>query len=582
MSGFEIAGVVLGALPVLFACVDLPKQGIQRGLLLFRKRAYVDKLARALLLQKQIIAENIKSVASAAGCDDVWLIDDDPYTYLNDRKVQAQILDYLGSENYTAFSAVLGQSHDILKKLALNLRGFLPGGEGPSDDLLEIIARNSLKTRKLDLAPRVKLVFAIKDIKSAVEELDKTAADIDRFTKVVLSNRQTVSGSASRKATRLAKTLRRVRDSAEDLAFALQDCWKSGCHEQHEASLFLDDRVKSTPAMPDGGTRKKKVPPEVVFRLLLSSQTNTGQALSYHAAVQVDNDEPDMDTDITGSSASEGPHIRFQTTATTEMSFQSKPLAAIPGLVSVESICLALKLCLLDKGGAWFVLTKDGRIGLKQSTNKTSPRPPDLTQSARRICLKDILSSGSGSPHKNPLKFRMLLALRLASNLLQLHNTRWLGKAWSKHSVSFPLRSSQVQGAEVADLDQPFVSLSFSGVMHSNSKEEPPVELKVALLELGILLLEIWHQESFESRCGGGDGHVPSGYYQRLALAIEWLDDAADPMPEQYEKAASLCIRCVIGGTSNFAGWDDMAFWSAVCADIIEPLQKNCKPWQRA
>ncbi|KAB5586280.1 hypothetical protein GE09DRAFT_945472 [Coniochaeta sp. 2T2.1] len=580
MSGFEIAGVVLGALPVLFACVDLPKQGIQRGLLLFRKRAYIDKLARALLLQKQIIAENIKSVASAAGCDDVWLIDDNPYTYLNDRKVQAQILDYLGSENYTAFSAVLGQSRDILKKLALNLRGFLPGGEGPSDDLLEIIARNSLKTRKLDLAPRVKLVFAIKDIKSAVEELDKTAADIDRFTKVVLSNRQTASGSASRKATRLAKTLRRVRDSAEDLAFALQDCWKSGCHEQHEASLFLDDRVKSTSATPDGGTRKKNISPEVVFRLLLSSQTNSGQASSYHAAVQVDNDEPDMDTDVVEhlkpraqtAVSPQVTHLHVQTTT---------PLAAIPGFVSVESICLTLKLCLLDKGGAWFVLTKDGRIGLKQSTDKTSPRPPHLTQSARRICLKDILSSGSGSSHKNPLKFRMLLALRLASSLLQLHNTRWLGKAWSKHSVSFPLRSSQGQGTEVADFDQPFVSLSFSGAMHSKNKEAPPVELKVALLELGILLLEIWHQESFESRCGGGDGQVPTGYYQRLALAIEWLDDAADPMPEQYEKAASLCIRCVIGGTSNFAGWDDMAFWSAVCADIIEPLQKNCKPWQR-
>ena len=80
--------------------------------------------------------------------------------------------------------------------------------------------------------------------------------------------------------------------------------------------------------------------------------------------------------------------------------------------------------------------------------------------------------------------------------------------------------------------------------------------------------------------CAGRD--LPVLVPSRLALRRpRYLDDSSDPMPEQYEKAASLCIRCVIGGSSNFAGWDDTSFWSAVCADIIEPLQKNCKPWQR-
>ena len=129
MSGFEIAGVVLGALPVIFACVDLPKQGARRSLLIFRKRVYIDKLARALLLQKQIIAENIKSLACAGGCDNVWLVDEDPVTYLNDEVVQDQILDYLGFENYTALSSVLGQSHDVLKGIAEKMQGLLPGGK---------------------------------------------------------------------------------------------------------------------------------------------------------------------------------------------------------------------------------------------------------------------------------------------------------------------------------------------------------------------------------------------------------------------------------------------------------------------
>ena len=52
-SRFEIAGVVLSVIPILFACIDLPKPGARRSLLIFRKRAYIDKLARALLLQNR-------------------------------------------------------------------------------------------------------------------------------------------------------------------------------------------------------------------------------------------------------------------------------------------------------------------------------------------------------------------------------------------------------------------------------------------------------------------------------------------------------------------------------------------------
>jgi hypothetical protein len=124
----------------------------------------------------------------------------------------------------------------------------------------------------------------------------------------------------------------------------------------------------------------------------------------------------------------------------------------------------------------------------------------------------------------------------------------------------------------------------------NNPTQTTAIDAKQTLHELGILLLEIWHQEPFESRlpssivtATGNDARpLTSGsYYQRLAAAIEWLDDTTDPIPEQYDRAASLCIRGVIGGDSRLADWDDMAFWTAMCADVIEPLQRNCRPWQR-
>ena len=128
MSGIEVASLILGVLPVLFAAVDIPKDGFQRALLAFRKRIYVRKLAHALLLHKQTIAENMKLLATASGCDDIWLVDDDPLGYLNDKRIQEQILDYLGTENHAAIVGILEQSCETTKKIARNITGLLPSG----------------------------------------------------------------------------------------------------------------------------------------------------------------------------------------------------------------------------------------------------------------------------------------------------------------------------------------------------------------------------------------------------------------------------------------------------------------------
>lgn len=125
----DAAGLVLSVLPILFTAVDLSKDNIRRVLVAFRKRIYVGKLARALLLQKQTLAENLKSLASASGCDEVWLVDEDPLGYLKDDGVQEQILDFLGPENYAAFAGALEQSYETVKRIAGNIAGLLPGGK---------------------------------------------------------------------------------------------------------------------------------------------------------------------------------------------------------------------------------------------------------------------------------------------------------------------------------------------------------------------------------------------------------------------------------------------------------------------
>jgi len=127
MSGFEVAGVVLGALPVIFAAVDLSKKSIGRGAIFFRKRHYVEKLALALLSQRQHLTEIIRSILIGSGCEDLSRFDSDPVGYLKDDAVQGQVLEHLGEENFAVLGGQILHCQEIIKQVAIKTANLVPG-----------------------------------------------------------------------------------------------------------------------------------------------------------------------------------------------------------------------------------------------------------------------------------------------------------------------------------------------------------------------------------------------------------------------------------------------------------------------
>ncbi|KAH6677735.1 hypothetical protein B0J14DRAFT_475288 [Halenospora varia] len=570
MSGIEVAGLVLGALPILFAAVDFSKDGIHRVGAAFRKKKYVEKLARALLLQQQILEETVKSVLMASGCEDIWHFDQDPLGYLGDASVREEILDYLGPKNELAFTGALQQSCDIVKKIAKNVAGLVPTFKDASDDLLGIIKANQdASGKRLDLNPRIKLMFGVTQLKEAVQELDDTASALDRFTRIVLSNRRTVDDMSSKKAIKLAKGLRHVRKFASNLSLAISKSWRIGCHSKHEARLFLEDRL-DTAAQISKQIGRESSEPILVFQLIFAASIDQGQTFWHEADVQVFDGKDDDHAHQTTISSHQGvPQVTF---TPIEPASPNRP-----DITAVESICGAIETAQSDNGQTTFVLVEQQRIGTMATNKPISVRK----QQTEATTLKALLLSADTSKRHGPIlpwKFRMLLALRLASNLLQLIQTQWLERAWSKEVVYFMLKptSSAGPGRCQVDLVRPFVCLSFDNSTPS-AGNRASIEPKVALLELGILLLEVWHEITLETRFALRE--APSGYYQRLALATEWLDDTDNPLPDLYDNAVSHCIHRSVGD-SRLPDWDDMKFWGAVCGDVIEPLSKNCKQWQ--
>jgi len=127
MSGVEVVGLLLGAIPLLFPVLDHYKSGLSRIGAGFRKRKHIEKLVRALRLQQQTLVEILKSVLLSSGCGD---LPDDQAEFralLARGDVQEDIMDYLGKENHTAFLDALEECSTSLQQVTKKIAGVVPG-----------------------------------------------------------------------------------------------------------------------------------------------------------------------------------------------------------------------------------------------------------------------------------------------------------------------------------------------------------------------------------------------------------------------------------------------------------------------
>jgi hypothetical protein len=405
-------------------------------------------------------------------------------------------------------------------------------------------------------------------MKATIQEIDDGTAALDRFSRLTLSNRQTIQSNSSRKALNLAKALRHIRKFATTLYLAILDGFREGCHDNHETRLYLEDRVDIAADILQRIGKSNSTTPLIIFDLVFT--VGTGQKnVSYETAVQVF-DEDDCDENF--NLALEDPIYQDSRANSVVRLLVSQTSSALKReIASISSICAAIKEAGASQRRISFALVGNQRIGTILDDAQPFRQLQEETTDA--ISLKQILQA-----EKNllPWKFRMLLALRLASSLLQLLQTQWLERAWSKEVVFFlvhPVMSQPARTQAQIDLNRPFVQCTFSGTKQAPQGIEP----KVALLELGILLLEIWHKTTLEARFGLEE--APTAYYDRMARAVEWLDDADEPLPDLYDKSVAHCFRVNIGGDTRFLDWEDTKLWGVICGDIIAPLSKICKQW---
>ncbi|KAK0508478.1 hypothetical protein JMJ35_008754 [Cladonia borealis] len=95
--------------------------------------------------------------------------------------------------------------------------------------------------------------------------------------------------------------------------------------------------------------------------------------------------------------------------------------------------------------------------------------------------------------------------------------------------------------------------------------------VKRQMLELGVLLLEIWHETSLEIWAASVGLTIQSSYGSRYDAARKWLSES-DTVLVSYWDAIDRCIECDFPALSD---WQDSAFRKSVCEGVVKPLCHN-------
>ena len=210
---------------------------------------------------------------------------------------------------------------------------------------------------------------------------------------------------------------------------------------------------------------------------------------------------------------------------------------------------------------------------------------PEMDHSHTSTCTSnDYITLGSilreipnvySLPKRWTLSQRMSLAFKIASALLQYQSTPWISGAWSKHAIHFQ-RTGSSGTVKLFDVEHPFITHTFTDhPIPSATPARQKLNAKRSLLELGILLLEIFHEETIENYASVMNLPLDDTYGRQYDAARKWLEMTEGEAPLLLWDAAALCIECPFNRSSTLPDWDDAEFRKSVCDGVLKPLWEN-------
>ncbi|KAK4646288.1 hypothetical protein QC761_209110 [Podospora bellae-mahoneyi] len=569
MSGFEVAGVVLGVIPLVIASLEHYQAGKGAVASFVKYGGLLENLILRLTIHQHLYHTDILFLLQAAGVVELNLRHEDTvaecFRLLRDPEVDEEIEDWLGPLS-DPFKQLVGQYESSLKAIVGHIKHIQRLPDTQKDDLGSLLQANP-PDKKITFTERVSFTIKRGKLKALYEELDQSRLSLGTIIEKRKGLQEFSSYEPSPRASRIVLRLTQIRNPACSLSSALHKSCRCRCVGSHrilfrlESRILIDRQHKRTSRLLKSST---------TFNLVLSIEpTVSSRALVHVLSPDTELAADDHPTD--SRSVSPGlPTVRF---AVAEIPARPRLQPSRP---STLDFCKAVRDThhrsrMIRLQLTADVLNMDDEEGADEISTALSPSPAET--------LKRVLEQG----HMNEdtqltYKQRTILALDIAASILQLQRTNWLVTPWDCTKIKLlTVENANSTTGMSGRMFGPFVEqeVTRSGPRTRSISNTP--EPKDVLLELAILLLEIWTHRTLEMWAEKADQAIMTDTPDRRLIAlIRWLDATSQQLPSQYETAARQCVAMCV---EQRWAWDDIEFQKRFGENVVKPLLDICKVW---
>ncbi|KAI4259577.1 MAG: hypothetical protein L6R42_004505 [Xanthoria sp. 1 TBL-2021] len=533
VTGVETAGLVLASLPIVVQVLTEYRSGLRKTLFLVRKsKTYetkIGKLARQLKVLHTNLLQVLTRFIGAAAPDD-WCgeVLKDYRSQIWTGEVGKKIRTYLEEvDAFDTFETIIEDFEDYLVRVAKSLSGLLPTPAANSRDLRALVDAHSKTGGHFRLQGRFEFLMRESQIVTIVDELKDLSVSLESLVDNSDSIHHMKQLKASSKQSEYAKTLYAVQWHAHCLFKALRLSWVQTCHPCHEALLRLEDRCVSGSSRIPSAAAGPQTP--LTFTALFQKHIPRADLLlSWHQS-----------------------EILFPI---------SRATTQIDRHIQIEDMCRAI----LDIRPHILLVSADSRVFRADSQSTTVLAGAEKSHDTVR--LERVLLQ---HPNFSPVD-KFGFGLSIASSLLQLNLTPWICKCWTKDDILLRRERSADSGYDMA---HPLIRGSFEELTTCQRSEDNP---EVALVELGILLVEIWTEKTLEHWVENTGRAISdlSNLPLRRGLLYEWWSELKKKAPPSYCQVVQICFFPNEFGDVNMS-WDDVQFKALYYTNIVEPLSKD-------
>lgn len=563
MSGIEIAGLILGAFPLLISGIEHWRDVAKVGGFFWRIRKEYTKCLHDIQFHEIINMNNLRELLLPLLQDAeevAKLIADPGGKRWSDVVLQKQLERRL-NESYQAYKNTMTEMTEIAKELQKDLC-FDEKNIQEQLSLPETTRRSSSRSPSPQHAARPSKLSATKSrldyeffrLKFSVgekvrDELFSQLKECNERLEKLLSSSDRVSAlqDTTPECSQLESVFKKVSRKSQLLFQALQSAWQCSCQHYHFANLRLEHRTLTEVCF------------KIIFMFLAPSEygNTPWSRREIICGPMVDCSRPHKNlpvpTDSLLSSNSNRKRVGL--------------VASAPNIPEIQLDVLvdhSIQLChqLSDKSCGVCM----GIIGQDDEVFHLHPTTQEIQDGAHdSITLDQILSRDFETSLSR--RQRYLVALLIASSVAQLQSTPWLRTGLCKeHIIFFP---SSDDNSDVLPYGEPFIRQGFPHD-HNHLSAEPSTD-DCNFYSLGILLLELCFGRRLED-------HGPPRKYQPVTDAatkhaldvmagLKWSRSVSGEGGEDYATAVKWCFTGVTDREKNWRG--------EIVKNVVRPLE-NC------